>query len=343
MLKVTHGSRVIDPASGLTKLDLVRYYAQVAPWVLPHLKGRPAYIRRAPQGIAEAMVFQQHPEGLRGLRGTDPALWPGHAPALAFDTPQDVVAAAQIGMIELHTWNSTAAAIDRPDRMVLDLDPGEDLPWPQVCEGALLLKALLQELGLRSWLKTSGGKGLHLWVPLAPEHPYAVVKDFSEAIVRHMADTIPQRFVAKSGPRNRVGRIFIDYLRNGWVQSTAEAFSARARPGLGVSMPVRWDELSALAGGDHWDIVTGPAHLARLRDAQARLHTVASKARSPGCSSSSMISSWVAPCRSTVSRVSASAVNWPSSHRKCRLRPRSRSASSSVKKPSALWPLPSRR
>jgi bifunctional non-homologous end joining protein LigD len=264
LLKVTHGSRVIDPSTGLTKLDLVRYYAEVAPWVLPHLKGRPAYIRRAPLGIAEPMVFQQHPEGLRGLRGTDPALWPGHDPALAFDSPEDLVAAAQIGMIELHTWNSTDAAIDQPDRMVLDLDPGEDVPWPQVREGALLVKALLEELGLRSWLKTTGGKGLHLWVPLAREQPYAVVKDFSEAIVLHMAHTIPQRFVAKSGPRNRVGRIFIDYLRNGWVQSTAEAFSARARPGLGVSMPVRWDELSALTGGDHWNIVSGPAHLARL-------------------------------------------------------------------------------
>jgi bifunctional non-homologous end joining protein LigD len=260
-LKVTHASRVIDASTGLTKLDMVRYYVEVARWALPHLKGRPAYIRRAPLGISEPMIFQQHPEGLRGLRGTAPELWPGHAPALSFERAEDLFAAAQLGMIELHTWNSTAAAIDRPDRLVFDLDPGEDVGWPQIQEGALLLRALLRELGLESWLKTTGGKGLHLFVPLVPEHGYETAKDFSEAVVQHMARTIPQRFVAKSGPRNRVGRIFIDYLRNGWVQSTAEAFSARARPGLGVSMPIRWEELTGIAGGDHWNIVSALTHL----------------------------------------------------------------------------------
>jgi bifunctional non-homologous end joining protein LigD len=265
VLKVTHASRVIDPSTGLTKLDMVRYYAEVAVWALPHLKGRPAYIKRAPLGITQAMVFQQHPEGLRGLRGTDPKLWPGHAPAIAFDSLEDLVAAAQLGMIELHTWSSTARAIERPDRLIFDLDPGENVPWPQVQEAAVLMRTLLQEVGLESWLKTTGGKGLHLFVPLAPDFPYETVKDFSEAVVQHMARTIPQRFVAKSGPRNRVGRIFIDYLRNGWVQSTAEAYSARARPGLGVSMPVRWEDLPALTGGDHWNIVTATEHLARQK------------------------------------------------------------------------------
>jgi bifunctional non-homologous end joining protein LigD len=260
-LKLTHGSRVIDPSTGLTKMDMVRYYAQVAPWALPHLQGRPAYIRRAPLGIAEPMVFQQHPEGLRGLRGTDPALWPGHDPALAFATAEDLVAAAQLGMIEIHTWSSTDRAIAQPDRVIFDLDPGENVPWAQVQEAALLVRALLDELGLQSWLKTTGGKGLHLFVPLQPDQPYEAVKDFSEAIVQHIARTIPQRFVAKSGPRNRVGRIFIDYLRNGWVQSTAEAYSARARPGLGVSMPVRWEELASITRGDHWNIVSAIEHL----------------------------------------------------------------------------------
>jgi bifunctional non-homologous end joining protein LigD len=148
---------------------------------------------------------------------------------------------------------------------VFDLDPGEAVAWAQVQEAALLLRALLQELGLQSWLKTTGGKGLHLWVPLRPVHGYETVKDFSEAVVQHMGRTIPQRFVAKSGPRNRVGRVFIDYLRNGWVQSTAEAFSARARPGIAVSMPVRWEELPSVSGGDHWNIATAIEHLAGLK------------------------------------------------------------------------------
>jgi bifunctional non-homologous end joining protein LigD len=265
LLKVTHGSRVIDPSTGLTKMDMVRYYADVAAWALPHLAGRPAYIKRAPLGIAEPMVFQQHPQGLRGLRGTAPSLWPGHEPAIAFQSPEDLVAAAQLGMIELHTWNSTDRAIEQPDRLVFDLDPGEQVAWPQVQEAALLMRALLQELGLESWLKTTGGKGLHLFVPLVPEQGYETAKDFCEAVVQHMARTIPQRFVAKSGPRNRVGRIFIDYLRNGWVQSTAEALSARARPGLAVSMPVRWDDLPAITSGAHWNILTAAPHLATLK------------------------------------------------------------------------------
>jgi bifunctional non-homologous end joining protein LigD len=153
-----------------------------------------------------------------------------------------------------------------PDRLIFDLDPGEGVPWAQVQEAALLVRALLQELGLQSWLKTTGGKGLHLFVPLKPEQEYETVKAFAEAVVQHISRTIPQRFVAKLGPRNRVGRIFIDYLRNGWVQSTAEAFSARARPGLGVSMPVDWDDLPSLTGGDHWNIVSAPGHLAGLRE-----------------------------------------------------------------------------
>ncbi len=233
--------------------------------MLPHLKGRPTYIRRAPLGIHEAMVFQQHPEGMRGLRGTEPKLWPGHDPALSFGTAEDLVAAAQWGMVELHTWNSTDRAIDKPDRIVFDLDPGDRVTWASMREGAMLLRALLQELKLESWLKTSGGKGLHLFVPLKPQHDYHTVKKLSEAVVKHMASTLPDRFVAKSGPRNRVGRLFIDYLRSGWVQSTAEAYSARARPGLGVSMPVTWDELAAIESGAHWNIATAPAYLEGLQ------------------------------------------------------------------------------
>jgi bifunctional non-homologous end joining protein LigD len=262
--RLTHASRVIDPSTGLTKGDVVRYYAAVAPWALPHVQGRPAYIRRAPLGITERMVFLQHPSH-RNLRGTDPKLWPGHDPAIAFDTAEDLVAAAQIGMIEVHTWNSTDRAITLPDRLVFDLDPGEGVAWAQMQEAAVLVRALLQELGLASWVKTTGGKGLHLFVPLQPEYDYETAKAFTEAVVAHMARTIPQRFVAKSGPRNRVGRIFIDYLRNGWVQSTAEAYSARARPGLGVSMPIRWEELGSTTGADHWNIVSAPGYLAGLK------------------------------------------------------------------------------
>ncbi|HEY8049906.1 MAG TPA: non-homologous end-joining DNA ligase [Ramlibacter sp.] len=264
MLKVTHASRVIDPSTGFTKLDVVSYYVRVAAWAMPHLAGRPAYIRQAQLGIHGAMAFLQHPD-YRNLKGTDPKLWPGHDPAIAFESPEDIVAAAQVGMIEIHTWNSTDRAITQPDRIVFDLDPGERVGWDAMQEGALLLRALLQELGLESWVKTTGGKGLHLFVPLAPDKDYEAVRAFSEAVVRHLAATLPDRFVAKLGPRNRVGKIFIDYLRNGWVQSTAEAYSARARPGMGVSMPITWGELPRVASGAQWNIVTAPERLDGLK------------------------------------------------------------------------------
>jgi bifunctional non-homologous end joining protein LigD len=260
-LRITHAKRIIDASTGLTKGDVARYYAQVAPWMLPHLACRHAYVARFPEGINGVRIFQQHPEGMKGFRGTDPALWPGHDPAIAFESAEDLVGAAQLDVIEIHTWNSTREAILLPDRMIFDLDPGDGVAWPQVREAALLVRAMLQELGLQSWLKTSGGKGLHVVVPIRPELGYAAVKNFSAAVVQHMARTLPERFVGKSGGRNRVGRIFIDFLRNGQSQSTAEAFSVRARPSLPVSMPLAWSELRTLQGPAEWTITNALAHL----------------------------------------------------------------------------------
>lgn len=262
-LKVTNPERVIDPSIGLTKLDLVRYYESVADWLLPHLKGRPCSLVRGPRGVTGELFFQKHDEkiGIPGIRELDPALWPGHDALLEVATPEALRGAAQMNVIEFHTWNSTARNIEKPDRMIFDLDPGEGTAWPQIQEAAVLVRTLLSELDLTSWLKTSGGKGLHVVVPLAPRLDYDTVKDFSHAIVEHLAQTIPSRFVAKSGPANRVGRLFVDYLRNGRGATTASAFSARARAGLGVSMPVAWDDLPKLKSGAHWTVATAREHL----------------------------------------------------------------------------------
>ncbi len=261
-VKVTNPERVIDPSTGLTKVDLVRYYESIADWILPHLKGRPVSLVRAPTGITGQLFFQKHLESkMPGLTELDPALWPGHTALLAIDSIEALVAAAQMNMVELHTWNSTTRAIDNPDRVIFDLDPGEGVPWAHVQEAAILTRTMLTELGLESWVKTSGGKGLHVVVPLAPRLDYEAVKGFSQAVVQHMARAIPQRFVAKSGPANRLGKIFIDYLRNGHAQTTAAAFSARARPGMGVSMPVAWDDVPTLRSGAQWTIGTAREHL----------------------------------------------------------------------------------
>jgi len=260
-VKITHPDRAIDPSSGLRKIDLAHYYESVAERMLPHLRHRPVSLVRAPQGIAGELFFQKHSDAKIGLTELNPGLWPGHDALLSVDSVEGLIGAVQFNAVEFHTWNSTTKRIDRPDRIVFDLDPGEGVSWPQVREAAQLLRAMLEELSLDSWLKTSGGKGLHVVVPLAPKLDYEGVKDFSRAVVEHMAKTIPQRFVAKSGGSNRVGRIYIDYLRNGHGQTTAAAFSARARPGLGVSMPVSWEQLPALKGGAHWTIATAREHL----------------------------------------------------------------------------------
>jgi bifunctional non-homologous end joining protein LigD len=254
-VRITHPDRVIDASTGRTKLDLARYYASIAEWMLPHLKSRPASLVRAPEGVAGELFFQKHADvrtmpGLKDL----PDLWEGHGPLLEVPSAKALVSAAQMNVVEFHTWNSVKQKVDKPDRMIFDLDPGEGVAFAQVREGAQLTQALLQELGLRCWIKTSGGKGLHVVVPMSARLDYDTVKAFSQRIVQHLAATIPQRFVAKSGPTNRVGKIFVDYLRNGFNATTATAFSARARPGLGVSMPIAWEELPEITSGAQWTI-----------------------------------------------------------------------------------------
>jgi bifunctional non-homologous end joining protein LigD len=262
-VKVTHPARVIDPSSGLSKLDLVRYYESVADRLLPHLAGRPVSLVRGPEGVGATLFFQKHDEGktIPGLRQLDPGLWPGHPPLVEVDSLDALLAAAQMNVIEFHPWNALAKRIERPDRIVFDLDPGEGLPWERVQEAALLVRTLLDTLGLAAWLKTSGGKGLHVVLPIAPRLGWDAVHGFAQAAVQHLARTLPQRFVAKAGAANRVGKVFVDVLRNARGATTAAPFSARARPGLGVSMPVAWSALAGLKGGAQWNIATAREHL----------------------------------------------------------------------------------
>ncbi|MBJ7313913.1 DNA ligase D [Rugamonas sp. CCM 8940] len=257
-LKVSNPERVIDQASGTSKIGLVRYYALVGELMLAHLKGRPLSLVRAPSGVGGELFFQKHADNQRlvGVRQLDRRLDPEHPPMLAVADVAGLLAAAQWNAVEFHTQNAYATSYDKPNRIVFDLDPGKGVTWPQVREAALLTRAFLQELGLEPWLKTSGGKGLHLVLPIRPHYDWDTVKAFSQAVVAHMAATIPQRFVLKSGPSNRVGKIYIDYLRNGRGSTTVCAWSARARPGLPISVPLDWDELARVDGGDHWTVAT---------------------------------------------------------------------------------------
>ncbi|MEP7302322.1 MAG: DNA ligase D [Caldimonas sp.] len=257
-IRISHPERVIDPSTGITKLDVVNHYLAVARVMLAHLRKRPVALVRAPAGIDGHLFFQKHAESLKipDLRQLDRAISPDHKPMVEVDSFTALIGAAQANVIEFHTWNATTRDTTKPDRMIFDLDPGEGVGWKQIQEGTELTRALLAELGLVAFLKTSGGKGLHVVVPIAPKEDWDTVKALSRAIVEHMATIIPERFVARSGPKNRVGRIFVDYLRNGFGATTACAWSARARPGLGVSVPCAWDELGMLTGGAHWTIRT---------------------------------------------------------------------------------------
>ena len=253
-VRVTNAGRVIDKSRGITKGELVAYYQRIAPLMLPHLKGRPVSLLRAPSGIESELFFQKHAQKreIPGLTLLPAELDRDHDPLLQIDTEIALVSAAQMNTVELHTWNATSNNIAKPERICFDLDPGEGVDWPRVQEAAMLVRALLDELGLPALLKTSGGKGLHVVVPIKRHYGWDPVKDFSRAVVEHLAQTIPARFVAKSGPKNRVGKIFVDYLRNGFGATTVAAWSVRSRPGMGVSVPVEWDELPKLKSGAHW-------------------------------------------------------------------------------------------
>ena len=279
--KVSHADRMVDPSTGITKVEVVRFYGLVAPLMMPHLKGRPVSFVRAPQGIKGQLFFQKHLDlgQMAGVRQLDAALWPEHPELIEVAGPLGLLSAAQMNVIEFHAWNGVKTLIGKPDRMTFDLDPGEGVGWPMVLQAAELMRVVLDELGLAPFCKTSGGKGLHVVVPLRRQYDWDTIKDFSQAIVRHMARTLPQMFVAKSGPANRVGRIFIDYLRNGFGATTICAWSVRARPGMGVSVPVEWQEVPTLASGAQWTLRNIHARLDRGNDPWAGY---AKAAKSPG-------------------------------------------------------------
>ncbi|WP_454871723.1 DNA ligase D [Paraburkholderia xenovorans] len=265
-VRVSHPDRVIDRSTGTRKIDLVRYYESVADWMLPHLRDRPVSLVRAPEDIDGELFFQKHSQKLSIPNVTQhPGLDPGHPPLITVDTLKALVGAAQMGTVEFHTWNAVVSNIEKPDRMVFDLDPDASLGWERMIEAAQLTRSLLEELGLASFCKTSGGKGFHVVVPLAKQAGWDEVKDFSQAVAQHMAATLPRYFSAKMGAQNRKQKIFVDYLRNNRGSSTVAAFSARARPGLGVSVPLAWDEVATTTGGAQWTIENLHERLADLK------------------------------------------------------------------------------
>ncbi|MGB6054346.1 MAG: non-homologous end-joining DNA ligase, partial [Burkholderiaceae bacterium] len=265
--RLTHPSRILFPDGGITKLDLARYYRDIAPWILPHLAGRPLTLVRCPQGQGRQCFFQRHAGATTA--GIDTVAIPGsdgEAPYMVANSEAALIALVQLGVLELHTWGAREGRLDKPDRIIFDLDPAPGLEWMRVIEAAQLLRALLEELGLVSFVKTTGGKGLHVVIPLQPKKPWAEIKDFSRAVAEHLAATFPDRFTASMAKSARGGRIFIDYLRNAAEATAVAAYSTRARPGAPVSTPIGWDELGPELHSDTFNLHNIRARLQGLKE-----------------------------------------------------------------------------
>jgi bifunctional non-homologous end joining protein LigD len=266
-ITISHPDRVVYPDDGLTKQDVADYYTSVMRWFLPGVVGRPTSVIRCPEGTAQACFFQKHM--IPGLKHVGSAKLKEASGAQAtYIYPRDamsVLELVQFGVLEFHPWGSTIEQPDRADRVVFDLDPGANVTWDRVVAAARLVRGLLSHLGLESFLRTTGGKGLHVVVPLNPGCPWAQAKGFAQAFASTLAQAHPLEFIATAGKAQRKGLIYVDYLRNSRGATSVASYSLRARSGAPVAMPLRWTELGKLKSGHDFDMHSAPKRLARLR------------------------------------------------------------------------------
>jgi bifunctional non-homologous end joining protein LigD len=248
-VRISSPDKVLWPSQGVTKGELVAYWEAVADVALPQLADRPLTLVRCPSGAEGKCFYQKH------ANESVPSVIPrvdigeddGEEPYMYVDGLPSLVALVQLGVLEFHVWGSRRDRLDRPDRLVFDLDPDEGLPFGRVVDAAIRLRGLLEELGLKSFPKTTGGKGLHVVVPITRRTPFDQAKEFAHAIARRMTADDPAGFTANMSKRKRTGRIFVDYLRNAWNATAIADYSTRARPGAPVAVPVRWEELTTRA------------------------------------------------------------------------------------------------
>lgn len=244
-IRITHPQRVLYEDLGLTKVALARYYESVAEWMLPELRERPLSLVRCPAGPGEGCFYQKNidPRFPAEIERIPVELGGGGVYAAA-NSVEAVVGLVQMGVIELHAWGATTRDLQRPDRMVIDLDPDPKLPWRYVMGAAHHARERLEDLGLESFVKTTGGKGLHVVVPLTRRHDWEEVKEFSRAFAAAMEADRPRDYTLNAAKRERSQRIFIDYLRNAEGATAIAPYSVRARPGAPVATPLHWDELA---------------------------------------------------------------------------------------------------
>jgi bifunctional non-homologous end joining protein LigD len=249
-IRLTHPDKILDSESKLTKQQLADYYWQIADHMLPQIANRPLSLVRCPGGSTQPCFFQKHtspmlPPGIETIQVPDKKTGKPE-PYITLSTREALAGLAQMGVLELHPWGSQNDDLEHPDRIVIDLDPDESIPWKTLASAGNETRALLKKFGLESFLKSTGGKGLHVVAPITPEHDWPTVKQFAHTIALQLEKQQPALYLTKMSKAARKGRIFIDYLRNERGATAVAAFSPRARAGAPVSIPLSWSELDQL-------------------------------------------------------------------------------------------------
>jgi bifunctional non-homologous end joining protein LigD len=245
-VRLTHPEKVLDVESSLTKQQLADYYWAVAPLMLTHVAGRPLSLVRCPDGSGQPCFYQKHVNHMLppGIDAVDVPDKTGKSePYITLSKAEALAGLAQIGVLEVHPWGSRNDDLEHPDRIIIDLDPDASISWKTLAESAADVREQLKRLGLEGFLKSTGGKGLHIVVPVEPKYDWAVVKQFAHAFAQQMEKRQPMLYLTKMSKAARKDRIYIDYLRNERGATAVAAYSPRARVGVSVSVPLQWSEL----------------------------------------------------------------------------------------------------
>ncbi|HXW24463.1 MAG TPA: DNA ligase D, partial [Xanthobacteraceae bacterium] len=252
-VRLTHPERILWEGPGITKQGLAEFYADIADWIMPHIAGRVLSLVRCPNGVSGTHFFAKHP-----WHGLDPAVRRVDVgekePMLVVENLTGLLSLVQAAVLEIHPWGSKAGDLERPDRLIFDLDPDEGVPWRAVIAAAIEVRDRLAHMGLASFVKTSGGKGLHVVLPIEPTADWDAAKDFTGTLAQAMAKDSPARYVATMSKRARTGRIFVDFFRNTRGATAVAPYSTRAKPDATVSTPLEWSELTESVRADHFKI-----------------------------------------------------------------------------------------
>jgi bifunctional non-homologous end joining protein LigD len=265
---ISNPDKILYPEAKITKRELAQYYADIGEWMVPHLEDRPLTLVRCPNGWNAKCFYQKHVKEALGefLEPIEVPEAGGTATYMMANNVGAIVSLLQMGVLEIHPWGSRRPHLERPDRIVMDFDPDETLPWSELADAATVLRKLLDTVGLRGFPKTTGGKGLHVVLPIAPEHDWETIKSFTQAIADLMVMTFPDRFTSKLMKSRRTGKIFVDYLRNAEGATAIAAYSIRAKKNASVSMPIGWDDLRQDVRFDYFNVRNVPAKLRKRKD-----------------------------------------------------------------------------